>query len=94
MCGIIGYVGSRRAQPLLLEAMVRLEYRGYDSCGLAVAGEKLIVHKDAVRVAELSGNLPDIDGFIGIGHTRWASVGAVTRENAHPHRDCDGGAQW
>ncbi len=90
MCGIVGYVGRRRAQPLLLEAMVRLEYRGYDSCGLAVAGERLIVHKDAVRVAELSGNSPDIDGVIGIGHTRWASVGAVTRENAHPHLDCIG----
>jgi len=89
MCGIVGYIGRRRAQPVLLEALSALEYRGYDSCGLAVAnGGGISVTKDSVRVADLANAAPHLDGGLGIGHTRWASVGAITAENAHPHLDC------
>ena len=91
MCGIVGYIGERQARPILLNCLARLEYRGYDSCGIAVAGGNLQVHKDAVRVQALKEQLPRrIEGKIGIGHTRWATHGEPSQVNAHPHGDCTG----
>ena len=94
MCGIVGYVGHRKAVPIILEGLKRLEYRGYDSAGLAVYGED---HNLAVRRAKGKlRNLEDVirlspvDGSFGIGHTRWATHGRPTEENAHPHSDCKG----
>src|ERR1044072_4166301 len=94
MCGIVGYIGPHRAVPIILEGLKRLEYRGYDSAGLAVycddndlavrrASGKLRNLEDAIR-------LSPVDGNYGIGHTRWATHGRPTEENAHPHRDCKG----
>jgi glutamine---fructose-6-phosphate transaminase (isomerizing) len=91
MCGIVGYIGSKRAQPILLNCLGKLEYRGYDSCGIAIAGEAVEVFKDAVRVKALAGSLPpSFPGKTGIGHTRWATHGAPSMVNAHPHVDCTG----
>jgi len=91
MCGIVGYVGERRAAPLLLEGLRRLEYRGYDSAGLAVpdgADGALAIHRQVGRVADLHQVVPeDLAGGVGIAHTRWATHGGVTLENAHPHAD-------
>jgi glucosamine--fructose-6-phosphate aminotransferase (isomerizing) len=93
MCGIVGYVGPRAAAPLILEALHRLEYRGYDSAGVAVVnGKDLAVEKSAGRIAvleqRLAGSLPH--GSMGIAHTRWATHGAPNDRNAHPHSDCAG----
>ncbi len=86
MCGIVGYVGKREATPLLLDALKRLEYRGYDSAGIAVLTDKgLSVYKTEGRISDLESKLPDIKGTCGIGHTRWATQGAPTTINAHPH---------
>jgi glutamine---fructose-6-phosphate transaminase (isomerizing) len=90
MCGIVGYIGKRRAQPLLLNSLAKLEYRGYDSCGIAVAEPQLTVYKDAVRVNSLAVSIPMSESTIGIGHTRWATHGAPCQMNAHPHTDCQG----
>jgi glucosamine--fructose-6-phosphate aminotransferase (isomerizing) len=88
MCGIVGYVGGRRAAPILLEGLRRLEYRGYDSAGIALSGSPLQIHKEVGRVADLMAVVPDdVEGSIGIAHTRWATHGGVTVENAHPHVD-------
>ncbi|MGI9074935.1 MAG: glutamine--fructose-6-phosphate transaminase (isomerizing) [Bryobacteraceae bacterium] len=94
MCGIVGYIGNRDAVPLIIDGLRRLEYRGYDSAGVAVlsdqkcleirrASGKLRNLEDAIRAKPLS-------GLYGIGHTRWATHGRPTEENAHPHRDCKG----
>jgi glucosamine--fructose-6-phosphate aminotransferase (isomerizing) len=88
MCGIVGYVGDRQAQPILLNCLRKLEYRGYDSCGIAVASGEIQTCKDAIRVEELSRLSPQFTGNIGIGHTRWATHGPPSRINAHPHLDC------
>ena len=88
MCGIIGYIGSKKAQPILLNGLSKLEYRGYDSCGIAIAGDGIEVYKDAVRVNELKKRLAPLDGTTGIGHTRWATHGEPSAVNAHPHCDC------
>jgi glucosamine--fructose-6-phosphate aminotransferase (isomerizing) len=92
MCGIVGYVGFRRASGLILEGLRRLEYRGYDSSGLAVLDDdgEISVFKAAGRLARLEGLVRDesIDASIGIGHTRWATHGAPTDANAHPHVGC------
>src|SRR3954467_9830081 len=88
MCGIIGYVGYREAEPILVEGLRRLEYRGYDSAGLAtLTGETLHVRKKAGRIAELAGHLAHrpAPGCHGISHTRWATHGGATDANAHPH---------
>jgi glutamine---fructose-6-phosphate transaminase (isomerizing) len=90
MCGIIGYTGLKQAQPVLLNGLSRLEYRGYDSCGIALTNPALSVYKDAVRVGALSHTLPKLKGTIGIGHTRWATHGVPCLKNAHPHTDCNG----
>jgi len=91
MCGIIGYVGPGKASQVLTEALKMLEYRGYDSVGIAVLKDgKLEVRKDKGMVEEVSSALAftTMGGNVGLGHTRWATHGAVCRENAHPHTDC------
>ncbi len=89
MCGIVATVGRAPATPILLDGLRRLEYRGYDSAGLAVIqGASLRLHRRVGRVRELSSSLPaDLDGSVGIAHTRWATHGGVTEANAHPHLD-------
>ncbi|GAA3458249.1 glutamine--fructose-6-phosphate transaminase (isomerizing) [Saccharothrix longispora] len=88
MCGIVGYVGPRDAVPVLLEGLHRLEYRGYDSAGIAVAGEELQVVKTAGRVGDLRRAVPEgTGGPVGIAHTRWATHGEPSDRNAHPHVD-------
>ena len=94
MCGIVGYVGSRRAEDVLLEGLRRLEYRGYDSAGVASVHERDLKTVKAVgKVAMLADALSrtPLRGTIGIAHTRWATHGEPTDENAHPHVDCRGG---
>lgn len=90
MCGIIGYIGKKQAQPFLITALKRLEYRGYDSCGIAVLNSSVEVFKDAIRIGELEKVSPRLEGTIGIGHTRWATHGAPSQINAHPLCDCTG----
>ena len=95
MCGIVGYVGPNKVVPIILEGLRRLEYRGYDSAGIAVgspAGAKLEVRRAPGKLANLEEVLRNypVDGTFGIGHTRWATHGRPTEENAHPHRDCTG----
>ncbi len=91
MCGIVGYIGTQQAAPLLLEGLSRLEHRGYDSAGLAVLGSGLKVAKKAGRVRDLSADLPKrFSGKLGIGHTRWATHGPANDVNAHPHLDAKG----
>jgi glucosamine--fructose-6-phosphate aminotransferase (isomerizing) len=94
MCGIVGYIGNRKAVPIILEGLKRLEYRGYDSAGLAVyCGENdLAVRRASGKLRNLEETIRSnpVDGSFGIGHTRWATHGRPTEENAHPHRDCKG----
>jgi glutamine---fructose-6-phosphate transaminase (isomerizing) len=94
MCGIVGYVGTHRAVPIILEGLKRLEYRGYDSAGIAVYcdDQQLDIRraKGKLRNLEDAIRLSPMDGSFGIGHTRWATHGRPTEENAHPHRDCHG----
>ncbi|HDH81927.1 MAG TPA: glutamine--fructose-6-phosphate aminotransferase, partial [Thermoplasmatales archaeon] len=90
MCGIAGYVGHRNAAEVLIDCLKRLEYRGYDSVGIGVIGKKLSVFKDVGEIKDVREKLPEMHGNIGIGHTRWATHGKVSRENAHPHLSCDG----
>ena len=94
MCGIVGYVGQKSVVPVIIEGLRKLEYRGYDSAGIAVAG-----NGDGLQVRRAEGKLRNLeeairqkplDGTYGIGHTRWATHGRPTEENAHPHRDCTG----
>lgn len=93
MCGIVGYVGSKEAAPFLIEGLTKLEYRGYDSAGIAVFdGEKINVEKSVGRLSALEkkieSNMPK--GVLGIGHTRWATHGRPSDRNSHPHTDCSG----
>ena len=93
MCGIVAYVGHRQVAPLLVEALARLEYRGYDSAGVAVVHDGSLVNERVVgRVADLQSRLQRAspEGFVGIGHTRWATHGEPSEANAHPHVDCGG----
>jgi glutamine---fructose-6-phosphate transaminase (isomerizing) len=94
MCGIVGYVGKKRVVPVIIDGLRRLEYRGYDSAGIAVCG-----NGDGLQIRRAEGKLRNLeevirlkplDGTYGIGHTRWATHGRPTEENAHPHRDCSG----
>ena len=93
MCGIVGYIGDKKATPILINGLLRLEYRGYDSAGIAVMeGNNIVVKKDKGRVNNLY-NLEGIDslkGTIGIAHTRWATHGKPSKENSHPHMDNSG----
>ena len=88
MCGIIGYIGDKQAQPILLNCLGRLEYRGYDSCGIAISSNTINLFKDAVRVETLKNTTPQFSGTAGVGHTRWATHGEPSLVNAHPHLDC------
>src|SRR2546425_3171730 len=94
MCGIVGYVGNKQVVPLIIDGLRKLEYRGYDSAGIAVVNEdhKLEIRRaeGKLRNLEETIRLTPLDGTYGIGHTRWATHGRPTEENAHPHRDCTG----
>src|SRR3990170_1988896 len=94
MCGIVGYIGPRDAAPILLEGLARLEYRGYDSAGIALvtAAGDLFVEKKAGKLANLRTALVDATpaAAIGLAHTRWATHGRPNDLNAHPHVDCSG----
>src|SRR6202050_1846873 len=94
MCGIVGYVGKKEVVPIIIEGLRRLEYRGYDSAGIAVAGngDKLQIRRAEGKLRNLEEviRLKPLEGSYGIGHTRWATHGRPTEENAHPHRDCTG----
>ncbi len=94
MCGIVGYCGPKRVVPVVLEGLRRLEYRGYDSAGIVyLENDRLIKHRAAGKLANLEGIIGDAiiaPSHIGLGHTRWATHGAPTTENAHPHSDCTG----
>jgi len=94
MCGIVGYIGSRPAVPIILDGLKRLEYRGYDSAGLAVLEDNNCLGvrraQGKLRNLEEALKLSPVSGDYGIGHTRWATHGRPTEENAHPHRDCHG----
>jgi glucosamine--fructose-6-phosphate aminotransferase (isomerizing) len=87
MCGIVGYIGYRDAEPILINGLKRLEYRGYDSAGIAILNEKLHVYKTKGKVADLEKliNGKDLHGTIGMAHTRWATHGEPNEVNAHPH---------
>src|SRR6266540_4789128 len=88
MCGSVGYVGPEQALPILLEGLRRLEYRGYDSAGVAVLDTRMTVVKRAGKLSELIGAIGDpnlVAGRTGLGHTRWATHGAPNDVNAHPH---------
>ena len=93
MCGIIGYIGSKPVVPVLLEGLRRMEYRGYDSAGVAVVSpEGIALRRSAGKLVNLEHAIDaqPVDGLYGVGHTRWATHGRPTEENAHPHRDCTG----
>src|SRR5437016_3265367 len=94
MCGIVGYVGNKQVVPVILDGLRKLEYRGYDSAGIAVVdeGHHLDIRRaeGKLRNLEEAIRLKPLDGTYGIGHTRWATHGRPTEENAHPHRDCSG----
>ncbi len=94
MCGIVGYVGTRKAVPIILDGLKRLEYRGYDSAGIAVLNghDQLVVRRASGKLRNLEDIIQanPVDGSYGIGHTRWATHGRPTEENAHPHRDSNG----
>ena len=94
MCGIVGYVGNKQVVPLIVDGLRKLEYRGYDSAGIAVVDENCDLSlrraEGKLRNLEEAIRLDPIDGTYGIGHTRWATHGRPTEENAHPHRDCSG----
>ena len=97
MCGIIGYIGDKKAAPILMDALKRLEYRGYDSAGISTINKNnILVEKDIGKLEEIKEkrekekniNFEKIEGNVGISHCRWATHGGVTKENAHPHTDC------
>ena len=93
MCGIVGYIGKKEALPILINGLKALEYRGYDSAGVAIlTGDKIKIKKSVGQVKVLEKDLEDekFVGHLGIGHTRWATHGAPTQSNAHPHVDCTG----
>src|SRR6202047_2130939 len=94
MCGIVGYIGPKKVVPVIIEGLRRLEYRGYDSAGIAVVTKdgKLEIRRAAGKLRNLEEAIAKspIEGTYGIGHTRWATHGRPTEENAHPHRDCSG----
>jgi len=93
MCGIVGYIGHQRAFPILLDGLKRLEYRGYDSAGVAVIqDDKMVIYRCVGKVKELEKTVwgKNLDGHVGVAHTRWATHGRPSEENAHPHTDCSG----
>src|ERR1700761_2389988 len=91
MCGIVGYIGHREAYPIIIKGLHRLEYRGYDSAGIALIDKELKVYKKAGKVSDLENFVKDVNlkGSIGMGHTRWATHGAPSDRNSHPHSSSD-----
>lgn len=94
MCGIVGYCGPKRVLPVILEGLKRLEYRGYDSAGVVYLDKsELVKHRAEGKLVNLENTIDEAiitSSHIGLGHTRWATHGAPTTENAHPHSDCSG----
>ena len=93
MCGIVGYTGTKAAAPIMLDGLAKLEYRGYDSAGIAVLeGDALQIVRRRGKVAELAHTAGhfELTGTCGIGHTRWATHGRPSEANAHPHASCSG----
>ena len=93
MCGIVGYVGGKEAYKVIIKGLKRLEYRGYDSAGVAISNSnRMCILKQKGRVADLEAHVKnqDTSGKIGIGHTRWATHGVPSQLNAHPHVSGDG----
>ena len=93
MCGIVGYIGPRQAPAVVMGGLKRLEYRGYDSAGIAVLdGDSIDIRRDVGKLGNLEALLAQepLAGQVGIGHTRWATHGAPSRRNAHPHLGMDG----
>ncbi len=93
MCGIVGYIGGKKVVPILIDGLKRLEYRGYDSAGLAVLEQgRMVVHRSVGKIKELENAVwgANLTGTVGLGHTRWATHGRPSEENAHPHTDCSG----
>ncbi|MDH7508273.1 MAG: glutamine--fructose-6-phosphate transaminase (isomerizing) [Methanomassiliicoccales archaeon] len=90
MCGIVGYTGPREAIEILFDALKRLEYRGYDSAGLAILENDIQIVKDKGDISQLERSVSKLRGTLGIGHTRWATCGKPSKENAHPFLDCSG----
>jgi glutamine---fructose-6-phosphate transaminase (isomerizing) len=93
MCGIVGYIGNKKVVPILIDGLKRLEYRGYDSAGLAVLEQgRMVVYRSVGKIKELESAVwgANLTGTVGLGHTRWATHGRPTEENAHPHTDCTG----
>ena len=93
MCGIVGYIGSKKATPILIDGLLSLEYRGYDSAGIAtIEKDGISVMKDKGRVNNLNNldGINDLAGTVGIAHTRWATHGKPSKENSHPHKDNSG----
>ncbi|MFH0928992.1 MAG: glutamine--fructose-6-phosphate transaminase (isomerizing) [Candidatus Aenigmatarchaeota archaeon] len=90
MCGIIGYIGSKKASEIILEGLKSLEYRGYDSAGIVTLGPDIRIQKNVGKMNQIDFNVNELPGNIGIGHTRWATHGGVTKENCHPHLSNNG----
>ena len=93
MCGIVGYIGNKEAYPILINGLKRLEYRGYDSAGIAILENSLVkLYKKQGKVSDLEDHIKnkDVAGTIGIGHTRWATHGLPNDVNAHPHTSMNG----
>jgi len=90
VCGVVGYIGRREAAPLIVEGLKKLEYRGYDSFGVATTGEEITLSKHQGRISDNASTAALLKGKIGIGHTRWATHGIPNDLNAHPHTDCTG----
>ena len=94
MCGIVGYIGDRETLPIILDSLKRLEYRGYDSAGVALLGEDIYIKRTKGRIKDLENKINGTyiakNFYLGIGHTRWATHGIPSDYNAHPHTDCSG----
>lgn len=90
MCGIVGYIGSKRALPIIFSGLKRLEYRGYDSYGICTLNGLPFLYKNIGKISDNTEDFDNVTGNVGIGHTRWATTGEVTQANAHPHIDCQG----
>ena len=90
MCGIVGYVGTKKASPIVLEGLKKLEYRGYDSAGIAAINHRLDIRRAEGKLVNLETRLREqpLDGALAVGHTRWATHGPPIERNAHPHADC------